>query len=125
MFEIFGSAGIKAKMVSHALNPMSQFSGVDINKLPIEENFELQENAFRLLQDVCGKQKKYTELEYVCVSWLALLNTINENSKHSLSDKASDLKNGFKDFLSDTIIDPAFLPSPLAALLEKYSISSK
>jgi hypothetical protein len=104
---MFGSAKIKANCLGYTLDPMQSYSGLDLNKITNKENFELQEDSFKLLQDSVGKQKAYLELEMVCATWLAIINACNANSHHTFSRRKPELEKGFKDFLSVRINDIA------------------
>ena len=105
MFGMFGSAKIKAQCLGDTLYPMKTYAGLDLNQITNKENFELQEDAFELLQDAVGKQKKYLELEMVCATWLAILNSCHANSNHTFSRRKIELEKGFRDFLSVRIND--------------------
>ena len=122
MLGMFGSAKIKAQCLGDTLHPMQSYSGLDLNQITNKENFELQEDAFELLQDAVGKQKKYLELEMVCATWLAVLNSANANSNHTYSGRKSELEKGFRDFLSVRINDITRqgMPPRLLSLLKKY-----
>jgi hypothetical protein len=66
MFDFFASAKIKAECLGDTWVAMQSYSGLNLNQITNKENFELQEDAFDLLQNAVGKQKKYLELEMVC-----------------------------------------------------------
>ena len=122
MFGMFGSAKIKAECLGNTLDQLKYYSGLNLNKITNKENFELQEGAFDLLQDAVGKQKKYLPLETICATWLALLNSANENSNHSFSGKKSEIEDGLRVFLSVHINDIARkdMAPGLLSLLNKY-----
>ena len=119
---MFGNAGIMAQCLGDTLAPMKTYSGANINKLTNKENFELQENAFKLLQDTVGVKKKYLELEMVCATWLAVLNSVNISSNHTFTEKREDLEMGFKVFLSIRINDFVIkgISPRLLSMLNKY-----
>ena len=105
MFGMFGSAKIKAECLGDTLDPMKNYAGLNLFKITNQENFDLQEDAFKLLQDTVGKQKKYLPLEMVCATWLALINSCNSNSNHTFAQKKAALEQGFRNFLSDYVND--------------------
>ena len=104
------------------LGPMRTYAGFDLNQITNRENFELQEDAFKVLQNAVGNQKKYLELEMVCATWLAALNSANTNPNHTFSGRKSELEKGFRDFLSARINDIAGqdMPRGLLSLLNIY-----
>lgn len=122
MFGMFGSGKIKAQCMGDSLSPMNQYAGLNLNKLKGKENFELQEDAFKMLEDCIGQQKKYHSLEMVCATWLALINSVSKDPSHTFSEQKLDLEKGFTDFLSvyvDEVVKDG-MPSKLFSLLKKY-----
>ena len=122
MFGMFGSGKVKAECLGDTLGPMQTYAGLNLNELSNKENFDLQEDAYKLLQNTIGEQKKYLELENICATWLAILQTIDNSPNHTFSRYRAELENGFKDFLSIRVNDVVKegMPSELFSLLKKY-----
>ena len=123
MFGFFKDAKIKAQCLGDTYTQVINFTGIDLNHLNSKENYDLQENAFKILQDKIGKQGKYLEIEMVIATWLALLNAIEKDSKHTLQSKKNTLELGFKEFLSLRLNDIVRngMPKKLFELLDNYT----
>ena len=123
MFGMFGSAKIKATCLGDTLSPMKQYANIDLSKsLANKENFDLQEDAYDMLSNAIGVQKRYHSFEMICCTWLALIKSSKAQPNHSLAAKADVLEQGLRAFLSDKvdITTRNGMPRGLFALLEKY-----
>ena len=122
MFGMFGSAKVKAECLGDTLGPMQTYAGLNLHQISNRENFDLQEDAYKLLQDTIGEQKSYLELEKICATWLAILNSVEQSSNHTFSHNRLELENGFKEFLSLRVNDVVKqgMPSGLFSLIKKF-----
>ena len=117
MFGMFGSAKVKAECLGDTLGPMQTYAGLNLHQISNRE-----EDAYKLLQDTIGEQKSYLELEKICATWLAILNSVEQSSNHTFSHNRLELENGFKEFLSLRVNDVVKqgMPSGLFSLIKKF-----
>ena len=59
MFGMFGSGKVKAECLGDTLGPMQTYAGLNLHQISNRENFDLQEDAYKLLQDTIGEKKSY------------------------------------------------------------------
>lgn len=122
MFGMFGSAKVKAYCIGDTLNPMKKYAGVNLNSLPGLENVELQDEAYSLLTQTIGVQKRYHTFEMTCATWLALINISSKNSQHTCAAQKNIIENGLQSYLSEIMDETKRngMPRGLFSKIEKY-----
>ena len=98
MFGMFGSAKVKTECFVDTALAMRQYAGFDLDKVTMWENTEIGDKAYDLLQEAAGN-KKYSQVEMVCATWVVCLSIADQRNDHTLSGQKLELSKGLADYL--------------------------
>ena len=124
MFGLFRVAKIKATCMGDTLYPMKHYADIDLHDLTNKENFDLSEEAYSVLSNAVGVQKRYHSIEMIAATWLALIQIASTQSQHSFASdgKVALLQRGLRQYLKHEvdITVKEGMPRGLYGKLEEY-----
>ena len=101
---MFGATKIKTEVFVETTYALRQFTNIDLSKLTINEQGELGDEAYGILQKYKPK-RNYTKVEMVLAGWYKAISLSEHSDHHTLSGKKIDLLKGMADFLLSDHVD--------------------
>ena len=99
MFGMFGSTKIKTYIFVDTTIALRKYAGIDLEKMSMEEQVKLGDDAYILLQRY-EKKRKYTKMEMICCCLAILLaDKYDEMPGNILYGRRIELLKGIADFL--------------------------